>query len=160
MKKTRVKMADLNIGKNDDILITSGLGSCIGITLYDSQSGVGGMAHIMLPEIPDNRANANPAKYADSGINLLLERLEEAGGSTRRLKAKIAGGAQMFQFDDSSSQMEIGARNIEAVKKILKEKNIRLSGEDIGKDYGRTMEFYLKDGKVLIKTVKGKDRIL
>jgi chemotaxis protein CheD len=153
-------MADLNTGKDDDVLITSGLGSCVGIALYDSRSKVGGLAHIMLPEVPNNRKNNNPAKYADSAIDLLLKDLRQIGANTRKLVAKIAGGAQMFKFDNSNSQMKIGARNIEAVQQLLKEKNIRLLAKDVGKDYGRTMEFHLKDGKVSIKTVKGKDQVL
>lgn len=160
MKKIRVKMADLNIGKNSDILVTSGLGSCVGIALYDARSKIGGLGHIMLPEIPSNRESANPAKYADSGIELLLDKLRKAGASTRRLRAKIAGGAQMFDFKNSNSQMQIGARNIEAVKRILEKKGIKLLAEDVGKNYGRTMELHLKDGKVLIKTVKGEDLVL
>ncbi|SJZ64684.1 chemotaxis protein CheD [Selenihalanaerobacter shriftii] len=160
MKKIRVKMADLNIGEVDDVLITSGLGSCVGIALYDSRTKIGGLAHIMLPEVPTNRKSKNPAKYADTSIELLLKKLRQKGANFRRLVAKIAGGAHMFKFDNSNPQMQIGARNIEAVKKILKEKNIRLLAEDVGKNYGRTMEFYLENGEVLIKTVKGEDRVL
>jgi len=160
MKKIRVKMADLNVGKEDDILITSGLGSCVGIALYDSRTKVGGLAHIMLPKAPNNRKNNNPAKYADTAIRLLLDELERARASKRRLVAKIAGGAQMFKFDNANSQMQIGARNAEAVKEILKKEKIKLLAEDVGKDYGRTMEFHLKDNKVLIKTVKGEDQVL
>ncbi|MGM0470704.1 MAG: chemotaxis protein CheD [Bacillota bacterium] len=160
MKKIRVKMADLNVGQGDAVLITSGLGSCVGVALYDSNSQIGGLAHIMLPEVPGKRKNNNPAKYADTAIELLLDKLRQAGANNRRLKAKIAGGAQMFNFDSSNSNMQIGKRNAKAVKEILADKNIKLLAEDVGKDYGRTMEFYLEDGRVLIKTVKGKDHEL
>ncbi|MCK8823528.1 chemotaxis protein CheD [Fuchsiella alkaliacetigena] len=160
MNKIRVKMADLNVGQNDDVLITSGLGSCVGVAIYDSKAQIGGLAHVMLPEVPSNRENNNPAKYADTAMELLLKKIKNKGASSRKLVAKIAGGAQMFSFDNSSSKMKIGARNIEAVKRILKEKQIRLLAEDVGKDYGRTMEFYVEDGRVLIKTVKGKDQVL
>lgn len=160
MSKIRVKMADLNVGKKNDVLITSGLGSCVGVALYDSHSQIGGLAHIMLPKVPDNRENNNPAKYADTAVELLLEEMKKIGANTRRLKAKIAGGAQMFNFDNSNSNMKIGDRNIKAVKRILREENIRILGSDVGKDYGRTMEFYTEDGRTVIKTVKGEDQVL
>ncbi|MBM7623499.1 chemotaxis protein CheD [Sporohalobacter salinus] len=160
MSKIRVKMADLDVGEKSDILITSGLGSCVGVALYDSRSQIGGLAHVMLPKVPGNRKNSNPAKYADTAIELLLDEMKKAGARIRRLKAKIAGGAQMFSFDNSDSSMKIGARNVKAVKEILRAKNIRLLGSDVGKDYGRTMEFHVEDGKTLIKTVKGEDQVL
>ncbi|MBM7555362.1 chemotaxis protein CheD [Halanaerobacter jeridensis] len=158
--KIRIKMADLNIGKDGDILITSGLGSCVGVTLYDSKSQIGGMAHVMLPEFPENKDDGNPAKYADTALDMLIDKLKKAGASKRRFEAKMAGGAQMFKFSNSSDKMRIGARNIEAVKKYLKKSNIPIKGSEVGKDYGRTMEFDVGTGKATIKTVKKDDIIL
>ena len=153
-------MADLKVGKSDDVIITSGLGSCIGLTLYDSKTEIGGMAHVMLPEFPDNRKQGNPAKYADTAIKMLLKELKKSGANKSRLEAKMAGGAQMFNFSNKSNKMRIGARNIQAVKKIMKQEKIRISGEEVGENYGRTMELHTKNGDVLIKTVKHDDIIL
>ncbi len=153
-------MADLKVGKSDDVIITSGLGSCIGLTLYDSKTEIGGMAHVMLPEFPDNRKQGNPAKYADTAIKMLLEELKKSGANKSRLEAKMAGGAQMFNFSNTSNKMRIGARNIQAVKKIMKQEKIKILGEEVGENYGRTMELHTKNGDVLIKTVKHEDIIL
>ncbi len=147
-------MADLKVGKEQGIIITSGLGSCIGVTLYDAKIEVGGMAHVMLPEFPENKKQGNPAKYADTALEMLIDKLTENNVSRRRLKAKMAGGAQMFDFSSSNDKMRIGARNIEAVQKELDKYNIPLVGKEVGEDYGRTMELHLDSGDVLIKTVK------
>jgi len=152
--KLRVRMADLKVGKEQGIIITSGLGSCIGVTLYDAKIEVGGMAHVMLPEFPENKKQGNPAKYADTALEMLIDKLTENNVSRRRLKAKMAGGAQMFDFSSSNDKMRIGARNIEAVQKELDKYNIPLVGKEVGEDYGRTMELHLDSGDVLIKTVK------
>ena len=153
-------MADLKVGKEKGIIITSGLGSCIGVTLYDDKIKVGGMAHVMLPEFPENKKQGNPAKYADTALEILLEKLSENNVNRRRLKAKMAGGAQMFDFSSSNDKMRIGARNIEAVQQELDKYNIPLVGKEVGEDYGRTMELHLDSGDVLIKTVKFDDIVL
>jgi chemotaxis protein CheD len=153
-------MADVKVGSGDDVIITSGLGSCIGVTLYDKQKRVGGMAHVMLPKFPANKKEGNPAKYADTALELLLDELSQKRVSKQRLEAKMAGGAQMFDFSSSEPKMRIGARNIEAVKRELKKYNIPLLGEEVGKDYGRTMEFKVDTGEAIIKTVKHEDIIL
>jgi len=158
--KIRVRMADLKVGKESDVLITSGLGSCVGLTLYDSISKIGGMAHVMLPEFPSNRKQGKPEKYADTAIDILIEELKKAGANIRNLEAKMAGGAQMFNFSTSNDRIRIGARNIEAVETILKKKRIKIIGAEVGENYGRTMELYNDTGKVIIKTVKQDDRIL
>ncbi|MGM0501140.1 MAG: chemotaxis protein CheD [Bacillota bacterium] len=159
-KKIRIKMADLNVGEEDDILITSGLGSCVGVTLYDSRTKIGGMAHVMLPEFPPNRDKGNPAKYADTALDMLIDKLTKAGANKRRFEAKMAGGAQMFKFSNSSDKMRIGTRNVKAVKEYLKKHNIPVKGSEVGKDYGRTMEFDVATGQATIKTVKKDDIIL
>ena len=156
----RIKMADLDIGRDNDKLITSGLGSCIGVTLYDERKKIGGMAHVMLPEFPEKKDDGNPAKYADTALDMLIDKLKDAGASKRRFEAKMAGGAQMFKFSNSSDKMRIGARNVEAVKEYLKKHNIPLKGSEVGEDYGRTMEFEVATGQAIIKTVKKDDIVL
>ena len=154
MQMIRVKMADLNIAQSPDMLITSGLGSCIGVSLYDAVKKIGGMAHVMLPDSSSMRIKNNPHKYADTAMDILLEKLLSMGAVKSRLKAKMVGGSQMFNFDTENELMKIGARNTAAVKKKLKEFNIPLLGEDTGGSHGRTMEFYTETGLVLVKSVK------
>ncbi len=156
-EQIRVRMAEYSIAKDPEVIVTIGLGSCVGITLYDKFKKVGGMIHIMLPE---NRKGMKPAKYADTGIPLIIKELEKVGAKKRNLEAKIAGGAKMFNISESSSTMRVGERNIIAVKSILADEGIRIIGEDTGEDYGRTMVFHTENGSVLIKSYKKDDHYL
>ena len=148
-EKLVVKMADHAVANEDKVLATLGLGSCIGIALYDKFSKVGGLVHIMLPENPGGK---KVVKYANTGIPFLIAELESVGAKKRRLSAKIVGGASMFKSESGDSVMQIGKRNIEAVKEILKIEGIKIVGSDVGKDYGRSMYFYLDDGRVEVKS--------
>jgi chemotaxis protein CheD len=156
----KVGMADLKAGKNPDSIISYGLGSCVGIALYDPQTKVGGLAHIMLPDSTQARATDNKAKFADTALPVLLDEVLALGGSRSRLTAKIAGGSQMFSFAQATDVMRIGDRNAEAVRAVLKSLSIRLVAEDVGGNYGRTVELLLDSGAFLIKTVnKGENRL-
>lgn len=149
----KVGMADLNICKSPDVITTLGLGSCIGLTLYDPVTKIGGMVHYMLPDSTQVRNNENIAKFADTGIDELLKRVVAAGAGRQRLVAKIAGGAKMFETTGVSAIGHIGARNAEAAKQILKQKGIRLVAEDTGLNYGRTVELHCETGDFHIKAV-------
>jgi len=156
----KVGMADLKAGKNPDSIISYGLGSCVGIALYDPQTKIGGLAHIMLPDSTQARATDNKAKFADTALPVLLDEVLALGGSRNRLTAKIAGGSQMFSFAQATDVMRIGDRNAEAVRAVLKSMSIRLVAEDVGGNYGRTVELLLDSGAFLIKTVnKGENRL-
>ena len=156
----RVGMADYKVGRAPSTIISYGLGSCIGISLYDPQAKAGGLLHIMLPDSTQARPTDNPAKFADTGLPLMLRDVLELGASRSRLVAKIAGGAQMFAFANATDIMRVGARNAEAAKKILKELNIRLLSEDTGGNYGRTVQIDLNDGAYKVKTIdKGEKEI-
>jgi len=149
----KVGMADLNVCKSPNIITTLGLGSCIGIALYDPLSKIGGLAHIMLPDSTKIRNNSNIAKFADTGIEELVRQVAGAGATKSRLVAKIAGGARMFEVSGLSDVGNVGARNAEASKKKLKELGIRLISEDTGLNYGRTVELHCETGDYYIKSV-------
>lgn len=156
----KVGIADYKVGRAPATIISYGLGSCIGVSLYDSQTKIGGLLHIMLPDSTQSRTADNPAKFADTGMPLLLKDVLALGASKARLVAKMAGGAQMFAFAKSSDVMRVGSRNSEAIKKILRQMNIRLAGEDIGGNYGRTVSINLNNGVYIVKTmVKGEKEI-
>ncbi len=156
----RVGMADYKVGQSPATLISYGLGSCIGVSLYDPQTKIGGLLHIMLPDSTQARASDNPAKFADTGFPLMLKDVLKMGASQSRLVAKIAGGAQMFAFANATDIMRVGARNAEAVKKILKDHRIRLIAEDTGGTYGRTVSIDLTNGAYKVKTIdKGEKEI-
>ena len=149
----KVGMADLKICKFPDKLTTLGLGSCVGIALYDSNTKISGLAHIMLPDSTQIRNNANIAKFADTGIVELIRLMVAAGASKTRMTAKIAGGAQMFAMKDNSEFMRVGDRNVEAVKNVLAKEGIRIIEQDTGLNYGRTVEFDSANGDYVIKSV-------
>lgn len=149
----KVGIADLNVCKAPDAITTLGLGSCIGIALYDSTTKVGGLVHIMLPDSTEMKNNSNIAKFADTGIEELVKRVTAAGASRARLVAKIAGGAKMFEVSGLSAVGNIGARNAEASKKKLKQLGIRLVAEDTGLNYGRTVTLDCNNGDYIIKAV-------
>ncbi len=152
-REIKVGIADMNAATSPDKIITVGLGYCIGIALYDKTKALGGLAHIMLPDSTQFNNVTNPLKFADLAIPLLIERLEKMGASRRNMKAKIAGGASMFNFSDKSMIMDIGNRNGIAVRNTLNEYSIPIVGEDTGGNKGRTMILDTTDGVVQIKTV-------
>lgn len=156
----KVGMADLNVCTSPDAITTLGLGSCVGIVLYDPIRKIAGMVHIMLPDSTKIINNSNKAKFADTGIDALIERLIKVGADRKVLISKIAGGAQMFAFGNNSDMMRIGERNVEATKAKLQELGICIKAEDTGANYGRTIEFYPEFGELHIKSVGRERKIL
>lgn len=149
----RVGIADMNTVKEPETIRTSGLGSCVGVVLYDEHKKIAGMLHVMLPDSSLGKSDRiNVAKFADTGIYGLMELLKAEGVRPLSLKAKIAGGAQMFQFG-SNDTLRIGPRNVEAVKAELKRLSIPIIAEDTGGSSGRTIEFDPATSKLKIRTV-------
>ncbi|HHU64336.1 MAG TPA: chemotaxis protein CheD [Clostridiales bacterium] len=153
-KIIKVGIADMKVAKNPHLLTTLGLGSCVGIALYDRENKIGGLAHIMLPYSNEFKNNSNPLKFADTAVEKLLYKMKEAGSNIEKLTGKIAGGARMFNFKNGGNDiLRIGDRNVLAAKEVLKSFDIPLISEDTGGTYGRSIVFHLDDGKVVIKTV-------
>lgn len=149
----KVGMADMNVCTNPNALTTLGLGSCVGIVLYDKVSKVSGLVHVMLPDSTKIRKNENQAKFADTGIDGLIDMMVKLGANKRNLTAKIAGGAQMFAFTSNNDMLRIGERNVVATKEKLQSLGIKIMAEDTGLSYGRTIEFYSETGQLYIKSV-------
>ena len=156
----RVGMADYKVGSAPSTIISYGLGSFIGISLYDPQAKIGGLLHIMLPDSTQARPTENPAKFADTGLPLMLKDVLALGAVKTRLVAKIAGGAKLFAFQNATDIMRVGSRNAEAAKKILKDQGIKIIAEDTGGTYGRTVSIDLNTGVYKVKTIdKGEKEI-
>jgi chemotaxis protein CheD len=155
-----VGMADLNVTRHPGALTTLGLGSCVGIALYDPGSKIAGLAHIMLPDSTQIQNHSNVAKFADTAIAKILLDMVRNGARRDALKAKIAGGAQMFAFNSTNESMRIGDRNVEAVMRLLKQYNIPLLAKETGDSFGRTVELFTDDGRFVIKTVGHGTRVL
>jgi len=155
-KSINVGIGELQVSKEPDaVIITRGLGSCVAVCFYDDTVKVAGMAHIMLPA-DNGRSDQQDARFADTGIPRLLEKMIKHGARPERIIVKIAGGARMFQMPGGNSLLEIGERNIEAIEAILKELKLNLVAADTGKDYGRTVEFSIATGELLVKAI-GRD---
>ena len=156
-KLINVGIADTAISTSPNVLRTI-LGSCVGICLYHAGSRTGGMAHIMLPE-PRSDMHT-PHKYASTAIPLMLEGFYSRGIERIDLSAKIIGGATMFNLSENSMMSEIGRNNIKKVKEILDENRIALVAEDTGGTWGRTVDFYLSNGEIKIKSMNKTERII
>jgi len=154
-----VGMADYRTARVPDILMTAGLGSCIGICIYDPVQKVGGLAHIMLPTA-NGSMGGNPAKYADTAIELLVEEILRLGANKSRLRSKIAGGAQMFAFPGKPQVLKIGDRNAEAVEAELKRLNIPLLVADVGGSFGRTIHFDVGSGELRVRTINHGEKVI
>jgi len=148
-----VGMADLKVVRYPENLSTLGLGSCVGIALYDNTNKVAGLAHAMLPDSTLIRNNSNVAKFVDTAVEAVVTQMKALGAKQIYIKAKVAGGAQMFAFNSTNESMRIGDRNVESTIKVLKNWNIPIIAKDVGLNYGRTIELYAEDGKLLIKTI-------
>ncbi|MCL6560675.1 MAG: chemotaxis protein CheD [Firmicutes bacterium] len=156
----QVGIADYRITGNPNRLITVGLGSCVGIAFYDPVSRMGGLLHIMLPSAKQFSKANKPTKFADSGIPHVLNELQRLGVKTGRLQVKIAGGAQMFSGLNEKFSLNIGERNIQATRDSLKSYGLKIVGEDVGGNKGRTMILDTVSGQVTIRTVGSSIKVI
>lgn len=155
-----IGMAELQALRHPGILVTLGLGSCVGVALYDRKSKVIGLAHVMLPSSANTKKLDNEAKFADTAIIKLLNDMYMLGARKEYITAKLAGGAQMFTFSDSSDIIRIGERNVQASRDKLNELGIAIIGEDTGGNFGRTIEFNSENGSLKIKRLGHDTRII
>jgi chemotaxis protein CheD len=148
-----VKVADLRSGTGNDILVTIGLGSCVGIALYDATAHVGGLAHVLLPSPALGRQDSNPAKFPQTAVPLLLEQMGQHGASIRRISARLIGGASMFSGLGAPGTIQMGERNVVASRQALHLHGVAIVGEATGGDFGRTVRLWVADGRVEVSSV-------
>jgi chemotaxis protein CheD len=150
-----VGISDLKVALPPDTVITYALGSCVGICLYDSVSKVAGLSHIMLPDSTMSPNDRNVMKFADTAIPELIRQMERRGASAARMKAKIAGGAQMFEVKSGTqnSTWQIGQRNVNAVVGALQKARIAIIAKDVLENYGRTVSFDPVNGIMTVRAL-------
>ena len=158
-KKISVGIADMKITRQEGILITYALGSCIGVSFYDPMIKLGALLHIMLPE-KSGAKDGNVFKFADTGIRETLRKLTAFGGSKSRMVCKIAGGAKMFEMKGSGGLGNIGERNSQNVKRILMAEGLRVTSEDVGANYARTMLLDVATGNVYVRSAGKPEKML
>jgi len=145
-----IGVGEIAYGQHPRILVTQALGSCVGLTLWDPMTLLGGMAHVMLPTAADSALQGHPERFASTAVPLLVERLNQRGAPKRRLLAKVAGGAAMFGND--SGLETIGQRNTAEVKAQLERLGVPIRGEDTGGSHARTIELHLDTGILLVRS--------
>jgi chemotaxis protein CheD len=144
-----------------EVLVCYGLGSCVGLALYDAVTHVGVMVHVLLPDSSLGRStDAPPGKFADTAIPAGIAEAVRLGALRTRLVARMAGGARMLNIVGAGSKLDIGARNSEAVRAGLQQHGIRLANEDVGGTYGRTLQLFIGTGRLLVSTVGRGEREL
>lgn len=155
----RVKVADLAVASNG-MISTIGLGSCVAIVLHDATAQVGGLAHVLLPNEAMSRDKSNPAKFPTTAVPLLLAEMRKLGASMERVRAKIVGGASMFGNLIPAGGINIGERNVAAVREVLAGANVPIVAEDTGSDYGRSVFLYVLSGRVEVRSLRKGSRVL
>lgn len=158
-EQIKVGISDYKIAASPDQLVTIGLGSCVGIALYAPKAKIGALSHIMLPDSTSFKDTANWPKFADLALPRIVQELK-AKTKEDKLLVKIAGGASMFSFSQESSILQIGQRNIDAVKNVLAELDLTIIDEDVGGKMGRSMFVDLDTFDVRVRLVNRDERIL
>lgn len=162
IKSINVGMGETKLSKlASEQLVAPGLGSCIGLTMYDPEKKIAGMAHIVLPD--SNLASGEitlAGKYADTGIPDLLENMLKLGASKDKIITAISGGAQMFNIEKGSNILNVGMRNTIAVKAFLAEARLPLKAEDTGGNKGRTMRIEVATGTVYVRSIGSQETII
>ncbi|MGL6107884.1 chemotaxis protein CheD [Romboutsia sp.] len=161
MENVTVGIADYKIVKAPNQIMTIGLGSCCGVVLYDERNKIAGLVHVLLPNSKNEKVVANKAKYADTGIVLLYEEMKKAGANTRCIRAKLAGGAHMFNFKNTENSIfSVGEKNVKACKQTLAKLNISIFAEDVLGSNGRTIIFDTLTNKLRVKSIGKNEKII
>ncbi|MEN6299440.1 MAG: chemotaxis protein CheD [Anaerolineaceae bacterium] len=141
----------------DEILVAYGLGSCVGIGMYDQRINLAGLLHALLPIHPMGSADQQ-SRYVDTGIKLLMDEMARKGADRSRLIVRMAGGANMLVAPGFTGSFNIGTRNIEAAYSTLYSLKMSIAGKEVGGTTGRTVKFYVKDGRMTIRSIGNQER--
>lgn len=152
--RLRVGISEFRVARAPEILISYGLGSCLGIVLYDARLQLGGLAHSLLPGARAGGRESRPAKHVAGAIRLLIDELLAAGSELQYLTAKLAGGANMFESMNPGAEEGIGARNVSMGRQVLTQIGIPLLAEDVGGHHGRTIELDLATGLLRVRSLR------
>lgn len=153
-----MRVADWAAERGEGVLVTLGLGSCVAIMLHDPGVPAGAMAHVLLPSRSLARDHSNPAKFPETAVPLLVERLRALGATPGRLVAKLAGGASMFSQLLQPGTIQMGERNVVASRAALRAAGIPVVREAVGGTLGRSVRFDVRSGDVDVRSV-GQDAV-
>ena len=159
---TSIGLGEMSVvQRSDGLLVARGLGSCIGIAVYEPRVHVALLAHVMLPgpapaQVPDDQ----PARFADQAVRSLIDSMGKLGGRVRDCVIKLAGGAQVIRLGNREDRLQVGRRNIEAVLQALEANGLRSVAQDVGGNMGRTMTLYAATGVTTVRLVGGQEKAL
>jgi chemotaxis protein CheD len=156
-QRTLVGLGEIRIAANGEVLAAVGLGSCVAVVLHDPGTGIGGLAHVVLPAPPPGRSPEPAGRFATTAVPRLLELVEGAGAVRGRLVARLAGGASMFNGLLSVDGVTLGDRNVSAVRSALAAAGVTLGGADVGGSHGRTVAYEPAAGRVRVSTMRRGD---
>ncbi|MCI8337229.1 MAG: chemotaxis protein CheD [Lachnospiraceae bacterium] len=154
-----VGIGDIKCGKGGQSIATYALGSCVGVCMYDELTGIGGLLHALLP-FAKNIDMVDPARYVDTGVKRLFHEICHRGASPARLKAKVVGGAKMFEFQTNVEMEDIGTANVHQVHRELQALGIPIVGEVTGGEVGRTIHFTPGTGSIRIHASDKSEKII
>lgn len=160
MTEHRVKIAEWAVVAAPARIITIGLGSCVAIVLHDAKARVGGMAHVLLPSPSASDDRSTPGKFPSTAVPMLLDEMK-ALGARGPITARLVGGASLFgTLLTQDGARAIGVRNVEASRAALADANVRVVGELVGGDVGRSVYFEVDSGRVNVRSMRDGDRDL
>ncbi|MGD8279493.1 MAG: chemotaxis protein CheD [Gemmatimonadota bacterium] len=159
-KREPVTIGQARVAGADTILYALGLGSCVAVVLYDSTRRLGGMAHALLPQPANGAPPATPGRYVSTAVDTLIRAMEEAGASRRSLRARLAGGASMFDAAVGGEARQLGMRNVLAARTALARAGIPVDREDVGGGHGRSVYLHVAEGRVVISALAQDDVVL
>ncbi len=146
-------MGEIKVARMAGVLTCIGLGSCVGVLLYDPATAVASLAHVMLPESHGGSESESPGKYATTALPAMLLQMGVPAHALSRLRAVLIGGAELFA--NRTQTLQIGARNVEKLRSLLGAYRIPIVFEDTGGRQGRSFEFDLATGRLALRTVGG-----
>lgn len=157
--ETSVNVAEFAVARETGVLSSLGVGSCIALMMWDAHTRIGAMAHILLPHESLSRLPSHPAKFASTAVPLLIRELRLAGGFGAPI-AKISGGASMFGALLAGGGINMGERNLIAIREALADAGVALVAEDVGGDYGRSVYFDVAVGEARIVSIRNGTRYI
>jgi chemotaxis protein CheD len=162
MTETRVvvRIGEARTARPGTVLCTVGLGSCVAILLWDPEARLAGLAHAMLPAPANGRPAQPEARFASLAVGVLVRLLAAEGAAPDRLRARLAGGACMFEALLPEAGRRLGLRNVQAARDALRAAGIPIDGEEVGGSYGRSVYLRAADGVVTVTSVSQPDVLL
>lgn len=155
-----VDVSEIEVSKGNVVFTCEGIGSCVGVCVYDSVAEIGGMVHVMLPKAIPGEVDLKAGMYVDTAIPALIELMVSKGADANRLVFAIAGGAQVLGGAGSESDWNVGALNATAIQKAIEDHSLRCLAQDLGGSEGRTISFCVSSGEIRIATIGGAEKLL